>query len=146
MSGWRWAGMMTLLLVGAGSSPPALSAGSVPAPLFASDEEVELTLELPLRRLLRQRQSRPVVEGTVVVTGTAALDVEVAPRGHHRLDFCRFPPLLLNFRRSEVTDTLFAGQDRLKLVTLCRDTESYTAYLALEYFVYRMYGILSDAA
>jgi hypothetical protein len=41
---------------------------------------------------------------------------------------------------------LFAGQNRLKLVTLCRETERHRAYLGLEYFVYRMYRALDEAA
>jgi hypothetical protein len=121
-----------------------------PPPLFASDAEIEITLRLPLRTLLRQRARRPDVEGTVLVTGAGVesppLDVEVTTRGHKRLEICSFPPLRLNFRRSQVAGTLFAGQNRLKLVTQCRDGESYTGYLELEYFVYRLYEQLSDAA
>lgn len=146
----RWLGINLLLLAAATQSPVAVAAAGGPALLFASDDEVEITLELPLRTLLRQRQSRPNVEGTIVVTAPATqgppLDVEVATRGHSRLEICSFPPLRLNFRRGRVADTLFADQNRLKLVTLCRDTASYTAYLGLEYLVYRMYGVLTDAA
>jgi hypothetical protein len=140
---------VTILLLIAVAPLTALSADGAPAPLFASDEEIELTLELPLRRLLQQRASHPAVEGTVVVNDAAAalpLDVEVTTRGHSRLELCAFPPLRLNFRRDQVAGTLFAGQNRLKLVTRCRETESYTNYLRLEYFAYRMYGELTEAA
>jgi hypothetical protein len=139
----------TILLLVAVTPLRALSADGVPAPLFASDDEIALTLELPLRTLLRQRTRHPDVEGTLVVDETAAappLPVEVTTRGHNRLDVCAFPPLRLSVRREQAAGTLFAGQNRLKLVTLCRDSESYANYLRLEHFAYRMYAELSEAA
>jgi hypothetical protein len=45
-----------------------------------------------------------------------------------------------------VADTAFAGQDRLKLVTQCRESESHARYLELEYFAYRMYEQVAEAA
>ena len=74
------------------------------------------------------------------------LDVEVTTRGRQRLETCAFPPLRLDFRRSQVTGTLFAGQNRLKLVTRCRDTRRSEEYLELEYFAYRAYEQVGAAA
>jgi hypothetical protein len=131
------------------ASTASAGAGS-PAPLFADDTPLEMTLELPLTSLLRQRDDRPGVAGAVVVAGPAGeptrLDVEITTRGHFRLEKCAFPPLGLNLRRSQVGGTVFAGQDKLKLVTLCRDATSFEDYLELERLVYRMYQQVSDYA
>ena len=121
------------------------------APLFASNDEFELTLTLPMRTLVRQRKRRPEVEGTASFAGPDGalieLDVEVTTRGFSRLnEICSFPPLSLNFKRGQVGGTLFAGQNRLKLVTLCRDSSRYEQYLQLEYLVYRMYQQVSEFA
>jgi hypothetical protein len=121
-----------------------------PAPLFAGDSDVEITLALPLKTLIRERMERVEVEGIVTLTGSDAapvrLDVRVSPRGHHRLANCSFPPLRLDFKRAQVEGTLFAEQNRLKLVTPCRLNSANEDYLELEYLVYRMYEQLSDAA
>lgn len=138
-------------LLGALSSLHLVEARAAePAPLFASDERLDLTLSVPLRRLVARARSRPKVEGTVSYTGpggeTVVLDVEVRTRGKSRLEYCRFPPLGLNLKRGQVEGTLFAEQNRLKLVTRCRDGENFAQYLALEYVLYRAYEQISDYA
>lgn len=141
------ASVIVSLLLWVAAAPKAQSAGDASAPLFAGDDELEIELRLPLKRLLRQRSQGFEVEGALLVTGTAnPLDVEITPRGHKRLEICAFPPLRLNFRRSQVADSAFAGHDRLKLVTLCRDSERHARYLELEYLAYRMYEQVAEAA
>jgi hypothetical protein len=135
-------GMMSLL-VATGMASIVVADDAPAAPLFSTDTELELTLELPLRTLLRQRTRRPPLEGVVQFTGSngtpVRLDIGITTRGHQRLQICAFPPLRLDFKRSEVAGTPFEGLSRLKLVTLCRDTASYEQYLELERLVYRLY-------
>ena len=140
-----------LALLGTAVSPRVLDAQPVEVlPLFADDSIVELTLTIPLRTLVTRRSRRPEVTGTIGYDGPrgtpVTLDVEVRPRGHSRLELCSFPPLRLNLDREQVPGTLFEGQNRLKLVTLCRDTSSYADYLQLEYLIYRMYYSISEFA
>jgi hypothetical protein len=131
------------------ASAASAGAGST-APLFADDQPLEMTLELPLTNLVRQRMKRPSVAGTVIVPGPtgdpARLDVKVTTRGHNRLEKCTFPPIGLNFKRSQTDGTVLAGQDRLKLVTLCRDASGYEDYLELERLIYHMYQQVSGFA
>ena len=121
-----------------------------PAALFASSDTLELTLSLPLRRLVARRSSRPEVDGTlsyVTADGqTVELEVEVTTRGKSRLEYCQFPPLSLNLKRSQVPGTLFAEQNKLKLVTQCRGGDRYAQYLALEQLLYRVYQQVSEYA
>jgi len=118
------------------------------APLFASNDVIELTLSAPMRTLVNRRLRRPEVDGTISFTdssgATTELAVEVTTRGHNRLEICSFPPLSLNLRRREVGGTLFAGQNRLKLVTPCRNNEDYEQYLELEYLTYRIFEKITD--
>lgn len=120
---------------------------TAPAPLFQDEQPLEMALELPLKSLLHERKQRPELDGVVVVAGPGGqvlrLDVKVSTRGHNRLDKCSFPPLGLDFKRSQVDGTVFAGQNKLKLVTLCQDRPGYDQNLELERLIYSMYQQVS---
>lgn len=132
-----------------GQEPPAPAPAS--GPLFASDEILELTLEGPLRELFREREddkeSFPGVVRYAEAGGDeVALAVELRTRGHFRLrqKTCGFPPLRLDFKRSEMDGTLFEGQNRLKLVTHCQDGRSeYEQFVLQEYLIYRIYQLFT---
>lgn len=119
------------------------------APLFASHEPLEARLAVPLRTLVRRKKQHPVVEGTFTYTsgiGPVVLDVEVTTRGFSRLELCTFPPLRLNFKRSQLPGTVLAGQNRIKLVTRCKNRPDYDQSLELEYLAYRILSTVSDYA
>jgi hypothetical protein len=117
-------------------------------PLFTDSAQFDLTLRAPIRTLVSRAARRPEVEGTVSYTepdGTPVeLDVEVRTRGKSRIEICNFPPLSINFKRSQVEDTSFAEQNRLKLVTLCRNSDTYEQYLELEYLTYLIFNAVTD--
>jgi hypothetical protein len=119
-----------------------------PPPLFAGAEPLNLTLEIPLRRLVARAGSRPKLDGTLVTTGseTPRFDVEISTRGKSRLEYCSFPPLNVNLKRGQVPGTLFAEQNRLKLVTRCRSGREFEEYLEIEYVLYRVYAEVSEYA
>jgi hypothetical protein len=63
-------------------------------------------------------------------------------RGNFRRDpkHCDFPPLFVNFKKSDVKNTIFKNQDKLKLVTHCIFEED----LIEEYIVYKLYNQVTD--
>jgi predicted methyltransferase len=118
-----------------------------PGPLFGSEDVLDLTLTAPMKTLVANRADYPEVEGVITVAGPDGgidLNVDVRTRGKSRLSICTFPPLRLDFKRGQVPDTLFAGQNRLKLATRCKSGDNYERYLELEYQLYRVYALLSD--
>jgi hypothetical protein len=74
----------------------------------------------------------------------ATVPLRIRVRGKSRAQACTFPPLLLNFRKTDLAATPFAGEDRLKLVTHCKPGAAYDQYLLLEYLGYQAYGLLTD--
>ena len=52
--------------------------------------------------------------------------------------------LRLNFVKSKTKDTVFAGQDKLKLVTHCHDSDRAQANILQEYSAYKMFSVISD--
>jgi hypothetical protein len=58
---------------------------------------------------------------------------------------CDFPPLRLNFPIIESMNTVFKGQDKLKLVTHCRSKGTpYEQNVLKEYLVYKLYNLFTD--
>jgi len=72
-------------------------------------------------------------------------ELKVRARGLSRrvFDFCSFPPIKLNFKKKAVKETVFDGQDKLKLVAFCRNLDVNEAYVLKEYLVYKLYNFLT---
>jgi hypothetical protein len=120
-------------------------------PLFAFEAPLELRIEADFRRIRRDRDDEnPEHPGLVYVLAADGSEsewpVEVRTRGNFRLQThtCDFPPIRLDFPTSEVEGGVFEGQDKLKLVTHCRDR--YEPNVLREYLAYRIYSALTPAS
>ncbi len=123
------------------------------APLFLSNETVELTIEADFNALRRQDRFRGAEQRPAVLRWSApdgaqgSLDIRIRTRGNFRLMSrnCEFPPLRLNIRTREAAGTLFEDQDKLKMVSVCRLRQSYwEQYILREYLAYRTFNVLTD--
>lgn len=118
-------------------------------PLFASDETMAVTIEAPFTTLMRKRNNEEL-DGTFVYSDASntehKLDIKIRTRGRYRRqkDVCSFAPVRLNFRKKQVSGTVFAGQDKLKLVTHCSNWErSYEQLVLREYLSYRLLRLMT---
>ncbi|MDH5617518.1 MAG: hypothetical protein OEZ11_02665 [Gammaproteobacteria bacterium] len=132
--------------------PLGVQAGTYPgvAPLFADDAVLDVTIEAPLAALMDVRPDKAYLDGAFTYTeadgSVRRLSLKLRTRGNYRRDkdHCDFAPIRLNFLKSETDGTLFAGQDKLKLVTHCQNTEpKYEQYVLREYLAYRMLHVLT---
>lgn len=118
------------------------------APLFETDDALQITIKAPFKSLFGKMLNEGVyVEGELILDGAAALPVRLKPRGKTRRskDICNFPPLTVNFKKEDVKGTVFAKQDKLKLVTHCQDRKvKYQVYYRQEYHIYKAYNLLTD--
>jgi hypothetical protein len=121
------------------------------APLFAGHAPLQVTIEAPLTTLMRDRPDKEYLEGTFTFTGDNGvmhtLDLKLRTRGKYRREerHCEFAPIRLNFRKKQVVDTVFAGQDKLKLVTHCKTNSSRYEQLVLrEYLAYRFLNVMTN--
>jgi hypothetical protein len=115
--------------------------------LFKSDVIINMELRSDFSAIEADRNTTPVDhEGELVYYTpggeTKRLSVKLTIRGHFRRDTanCNFPPLLVNFKKTEVKNTLFDNQDKLKLVTPCQ----YEKDIFDEYLIYKMYNKVTD--
>jgi hypothetical protein len=125
--------------------------GSDVPPLFAAEAPLDLRIEADFGQIRRDREDEnPEREGVVYVRNAdgseAAWPVQVRTRGNFRLqtNTCDFPPIRLNFAASAMEGGVFEGQDKVKLVTHCRDR--YEPNVLREYLTYRIYNQLTPAS
>ena len=129
-----------------GSAPPQAS------PLFETHDLLSFTIRAPLRDVLNDRNQKSEEHpGTLVLQrpngDSTSLDIKIRTRGNSRLRkaICNFPPVRLNFQTGQTEQTIFTGQDKLKLVTHCQDKrDDYEQYLLKEYLIYRAFNLLTD--
>ena len=126
------------------------AAASEIAPLFQSHEPLRITLRTDIEWLRDERNDSVEVEGTATFVDLDGSEVtkpvDLRGRGTFRLlkRNCNFPPLRLDFPRSQMEGTVFEGQNRLKLVTPCHDgRDDYQRYVYDEYLAYRIYNLLT---
>jgi hypothetical protein len=120
------------------------------APLFSSDSVLELVLRTDLRELLHNRDSlgdyRSASLAYIDASGArVTLAARVKARGHFRRQRrnCEFPPVRVRLTKG-TKGTLFAKQERLKLVTPCwARRDKYEQYILEEYLLYRVYNLLT---
>ena len=70
------------------------------------------------------------------------LPLTLLVRGNFRrnVNNCAFPPLYLDFVKKQTKNTVFAKQNKLKLVTHCQADD----YVLREYIVYKLYNLVTD--
>jgi len=142
---------LTLLAVTSMSAAETGGPGKV-APLFASNDIVEVTITAPLKEIMRVRSLDEEMPGTLAYRDAESgkdvtLDIEIRTRGRFRRQpkVCPFAPLRLNFRKTK--GTLFAKSDKLKLVTHCRNRSTkYEQAVLKEYIAYRILNTLTDTS
>jgi hypothetical protein len=119
-------------------------------PLFQNDTILKAVLTAPIAQTYAQRHQEVRIyfpgQWTYIDEKgeTQRLEVSIRTRGHFRREVCQLPPLQLNFKKSQVKGTLFAGQNKLKLVAPCKEGDRYQQYVILEYLAYRIYQLLTD--
>jgi hypothetical protein len=120
------------------------------APLFAEHSPLQVTIEAPLKTLMNERPDKDYLQGTFSYTkedGTQQVfDLKLRSRGNFRRQksICNFPPIRLNFRKKQLKDTIFHGQNKLKLVTHCQQNkDSFEQLVLREYLAYRILQVLT---
>ena len=113
-------------------------------PLFENEDVIEIELVGPIGTLIDGASTDAELPFTLRAEGVEH-QIKVRLRGKSRLRVCSFPPLRLNFVASAVDDTVFEDQDKLKLVTHCRDSERSEQDMLLEYAAYRVFNVISEA-
>ncbi len=116
-------------------------------PLFQSDTLLHITLKLPVKDISKDVEERAYREGELSykrANGTTFTQtIKIKLRGKNRAKMCSFPPLKINLKKSKLANTVFDGQDKLKLVTHCTSRPNADQLLIKEYLAYKLYQQVS---
>jgi hypothetical protein len=139
------------LLIGLKASAQSDGSAPVHRPLFDDEATLAITIEGPLKTIMRTRdesEEYPSIFKYTDADGTEhTLDINLRIRGKFRAkkETCNFAPLRVNFQKKQVKGTLFEGQDKIKLVTDCQSSKSrYQQILLKEYLAYKILNVLTD--
>lgn len=140
------------MVVLAGPAAHAQHTPAPPTPLFTSHELLTFTIEAPFKKVFRERNQDPEQFPAVITYRDAegaevSVDLKLNTRGRFRLlrRTCNFPPMQLDLPKDNVDGTIFAGQNRIKMVTHCQNgREEYGQYVIQEYLVYRTFNLFTE--
>ncbi len=121
-------------------------AQAAPAALFESDAVFQFKLSGDIRTLFNDRGDAPQYHPLRLTykkndSTEVSVSLKAKTRGNFRRssENCTYPPILLNFQKTESKQSLFENQNKLKLVTTCRNEN----YVIREYLVYKLYNLLT---
>ena len=123
-------------------------AASVASPLFDEQATLALTIEAPMRELIKKRLDNPVHDALIRYMDSSGEEVvlraQLTSRGNARLDICEFPPLRLIFKKEDTKGSIFEGHRDLKLVTQCKNNSDGEKWVLQELGIYRAYNAVTD--
>lgn len=132
-------------------SAESADAGQKISSLFQSSAPLTLRIDAPFREINRHRgKNRPYSPATMELADFAGkmtqLDLEIRVRGNFRSDRenCKYPPLRLKLDKKSLKNTIFNGENKLKLVVQCKDEDRYKQFLILEYLNYKVLRLLTE--
>jgi len=111
--------------------------------LFANDDLLAMTLKTDLRKLINTKMGPEYQDGEITLNGKT-YPIQLKARGNNRRETCSFPPITLDFSKTEFEDPSYDQLEKLKLVNSCKMLESYEQYILREYLIYRSYQLFTD--
>ena len=121
------------------------------ASFFTATTPVAVTLTTNLHKIRGDKGDKgPWRDASLSYTGEdgkqVVVPIQIKTRGIWRKHNCEFPPIRFNISREKSKGTIFYGLDKPKLVSYCRNDDTYEQYVLQEYQLYRIYKMLTPAS
>jgi hypothetical protein len=114
---------------------------------FDSQDPVDVTLVINLKRIRGDKDDKaPWRAATLSYMAdgkTIEIPIKARTRGIWRLKNCDFPPLRLDLPNKPAQGTVFEGLNKPKLVSYCKNTDTFEQYVLQEFQLYRAYNVLT---
>lgn len=115
--------------------------------IFDDDTPMNLTLKYDITSFIRHKMKGEYLDAELQIDYKdfqTTKNIRLKARGNNRRETCFFPPIYLNFKTDPIETTELKGMKKIKLVSHCSTSKSYTYYLLREYLAYKLYNVLSD--
>lgn len=126
---------------------PVLFLGQGGPKLFLTDEPLGVIIRFNFDSVYREPCAKPAYHaGELELETKEVFQVKVRKRGKFRCDQrnCPLAPLMVDFEKKQVKNTIFNHQNKLKLVMPCKPkSDKYNQYLFKEYLVYKLLNSLT---
>jgi hypothetical protein len=116
--------------------------------LFTHSDLIELTLRFDMTEYTREKPKEEYLDAllTYHINNKDSINREIRlkSRGEFRNGYCNFPPIMVNFKKSDFQKEDLAKIRKMKLVTHC--TAGNERNLLEEYLIYKMYNVFTDSS
>ncbi len=107
-----------------------------------------VVLTTDIKRILKHKNSLNTVPSQLEYTvdgTTKTWNIDLSARGKSRRKICYMPPLKLEFSKKELkAEGVRRKYNTLKLVSYCKNQNSYEKFILKEYLAYKIYNILTN--
>ena len=114
---------------------------------FTDDKAIEMTLTTDIRNLQTEKKMNVYQPASIVLNlpdnTLISEGIRLCARGHFRRDYCKIPPLLLNFHNP--TSPKLNQLGKLKLVIGCGTSSEDEQLIFKEYLIYKIYNLLEES-
>jgi hypothetical protein len=111
--------------------------------LFNSDQALEIVITTDIKKLVKSKSDDEFLEGQMII-GNKTYPIRLRPRSNYIKESCSFPPISLNFSKTEFEDNSLKQLEKLKQVNACELQKTYEQYILREYLIYRSFNLFSD--
>jgi hypothetical protein len=114
--------------------------------LFTHDEVLDLSLWFNITEYTNKKPKEEYLDATLTyyITKDDSINkkVRLKSRGEFRNGYCNFPPIMLNFKKTDFAKKDLSKLEKMKLVTHCETANE--DVLFKEYLIYKLYNVLTD--
>lgn len=118
--------------------------------LFEDEDLIEITLRFDLSTYFRTKPKKEYLKANITIhlseTDSINKDIRLRSRGIFRNQFCKYPPIELNFKKVDFGYSDLDSISKLKMVTECSSGSENRGYLLREYLIYKMFNVLTDTS
>ena len=116
--------------------------------LFTRDDILELSLRFDVTQYKRKKPKDEYLDAVLTYhiskTDSINKNIRLKSRGQFRNGYCDFPPIALNFKKTEFKMGDLNKLEKMKLVTHCQSGNEEIVFK--EYLIYKLYNVLSDSS
>jgi hypothetical protein len=116
--------------------------------LFEKNEILHLSLRFDITQYTRKKPKEEYLDAVITYhindKDSVNKNIRIKSRGEFRNEFCTFPPIMINLKKTENRREDMKKIEKVKLVTHCKSGNEDN--LLKEYLIYKLYNVLSDVS